>query len=64
MNPTIAPCPFCRNPAPANPMEVDADAWAIVCPSCGAIGPVGPNEEEARRRWNLRQAPLPGTESR
>jgi hypothetical protein len=55
---TISPCPFCSK-RDTQTIEVDAKAWAIVCAACGSIGPTGGNEEDARRRWNLRLAAAP-----
>jgi hypothetical protein len=52
---TVSPCPFCSR-RDVRVIEVDGNAWAIVCAACGSIGPMGSNEEDARRRWNLRLA--------
>lgn len=47
------PCPFCAART-IHPLEVDSNAWAIICPACGAIGPVGRDIEETTQRWNER----------
>jgi Lar family restriction alleviation protein len=54
----LSPCPFCGAPD-AGSIEADGDAWAMVCPDCGAIGPMGADEDEARQRWNRRAAGPP-----
>ena len=50
---SICACPFCAA-ANAHPLEVDADGWALVCGSCGAIGPIGQSEAKAVLLWNNR----------
>lgn len=47
------PCPFCAGEA-IHLLEVDKDAWAIICPSCGAIGPAAQDAGGAGRLWNQR----------
>lgn len=48
-------CPFCGVENP-HLEETDVCSWAVVCGSCGTIGPVGSDEIEAVDRWNWRPA--------
>ena len=48
-------CPFCGVENP-HLEETDVRSWAVVCGSCGAIGPVGNDEVKAVARWNWRPA--------
>jgi Lar family restriction alleviation protein len=57
--PTITPCPFCGDTAPATD-QVKLNVWAVVCDICGCIGPIeDPAEaeqspERAIELWNRR----------
>ena len=48
-------CPFCGVENP-HLEETDVRSWAVVCGSCGTIGPVGRDEIQAIGRWNWRPA--------
>ncbi len=51
--PDLEACPFCGS------LGVAIVGFAARCGTCGAVGPFGPTEEEAARRWNER-AKYPG----
>ncbi len=46
--PDLEPCPFCGS------LGVAIIGFAARCGSCGAVGPFGPTEVEAAKRWNVR----------
>lgn len=46
-------CPFCGVENP-HLEETDVRSWAVVCGSCGTIGPAGSDEIQAVARWNWR----------
>jgi Lar family restriction alleviation protein len=54
-NPELRRCPFCGVENP-HLEETDVHSWAVVCGSCGTIGPVGSDEVQAIDRWNWRPA--------
>lgn len=51
----LKPCPHCAYDDP----EYDSDVWpkefAVICPNCGAIGPVGDDMDQAAVLWNQRR---------
>jgi Lar family restriction alleviation protein len=53
--PPLCRCPFCGVENP-HLEETDVRSWAVVCGSCGTIGPVGNDEVQAIARWNWRPA--------
>lgn len=59
---TMSRCPFCGIENP-HLEETDVRSWAVVCGSCGTIGPVGRDEVQAVARWNRRPAPGSGSGS-
>ncbi len=46
--PTLEACPFCGS------LGAAVIGFGVHCGTCGAVGPFGPTEEEAARRWNKR----------
>ncbi len=50
--PTLRPCPFCGS------LGAAVIGFGVHCGTCGAVGPFGPTEEEAARRWNQRAADM------
>ena len=46
--PELKACPFCGS------LGVAVVGFGARCGTCGAVGPFGPTEEEAARRWNER----------
>ena len=48
-----AACPFCGNADGLRVIEVGAETyeWAVLCPNCGALGPVTDTQEKARETW-------------
>ncbi len=54
----LQPCPFCASPD-AHLLEVDCQAWAMVCTVCGSIGPVGRDQTLASALWNNRPSQPP-----
>ena len=46
--PDMKPCPFCGS------LGVAVVGFGARCGTCGAVGPFGPTEEDAARRWNQR----------
>ncbi|WP_373691537.1 Lar family restriction alleviation protein [Azonexus sp.] len=52
--PHLAPCPFCDG-TDVGPIEIDVNAWAVVCRACRTLGPSGPDENLAIALWNTRQ---------
>ncbi len=46
--PELKACPFCGS------LGAAVIGFGVHCGSCGAVGPFGPTEEEAARRWNAR----------
>lgn len=51
----IEPCPWCG--VPTDWLEAEAffgmkAIWFVVCNRCGARGPVGHDQTDAKRRWN------------
>ncbi len=55
--PDLLACPFCGS------LGVAIVGFAARCGTCGAVGPFGPTEEEAAKRWNER-AKYPGASRR
>ena len=53
-DPDLTPCPFCGGTAleVAQPLADESD-WAVICQSCGTMGPDG-TREHAERLWNIR----------
>jgi restriction alleviation protein Lar len=51
--PDLLACPFCGS------LGVAIVGFAARCGTCGAVGPFGPTEAEAAKRWNER-AKYPG----
>jgi Lar family restriction alleviation protein len=51
----ISPCPFCASKH-GKLTELDVDGWAVICDSCGGIGPVGHSAEDSIDQWNMRLA--------
>ncbi len=50
--PELRPCPFCGS------LGIAVVGFGARCGTCGAVGPFGPTEEEAARRWNKRVTDL------
>lgn len=53
------PCPFCGGAASqCYAEEVSDDAWTVICPSCGANGPLDLNRPNTASRavgaWDAR----------
>ncbi len=46
--PDLMACPFCGS------LGIAIVGFAARCGTCGAVGPFGPTEEEAAKRWNER----------
>ncbi len=46
--PDLIACPFCGS------LGVAIVGFAARCGTCGAVGPFGPTDVEAARRWNER----------
>jgi hypothetical protein len=59
----IRDCPHCANDRCELHELADqpGDAFAVLCPECGAQGPIDPMPEHALRKWNRRGAlpPVP-----
>jgi hypothetical protein len=56
--PELQACPFCGS------LGVAVVGFGARCGTCGAVGPFGPTEEDAARRWNQRRtipSVAPGT---
>ena len=51
---SISPCPFCASDQVTS-MEIDIAQWAIVCNSCGGVGPTTGSLAEATDAWNGRR---------
>lgn len=51
---SISPCPFCASEQVAS-IEVDLAQWAVVCNSCGSVGPTMESLRESIDAWNGRQ---------
>ena len=47
--PELQACPFCGS------LGVAVVGFGARCGTCGAVGPFGPTEEDAARRWNQRR---------
>jgi transcription initiation factor TFIIIB Brf1 subunit/transcription initiation factor TFIIB len=46
-------CPFCQTDSTkTDELELDLGRWAVVCSSCGAIGPLTSSKVGAVWRWN------------
>ena len=56
MTTAISQCPFCASDH-VRTMEVEAEGWAVVCDTCGAIGPVRQGESDSVESWNMRLTP-------
>lgn len=46
-------CPFCGS-EDTRPVKPTKEEWLLWCKGCGATGPVGKSEEEARKAWRKR----------
>jgi len=55
---TVRPCPFCRREH-CQVLELHdqpGDAFSVGCDDCGALGPMGIDDETAVELWNDRAA--------
>lgn len=53
----ITRCPFCAGDK-MHIEETDMSTWAVVCESCGTIGPVARDALGATYRWDSRDSQM------
>ena len=59
---TLEPCPFCGAEIGADDIHYietmnnsDAVLCQVICPKCGACGPVGYSDKRSAEHWNVRK---------
>ncbi len=57
---SLIECPFCGSHS-AHVIEIDASGWAVICGTCGVLGPSRSSPAEAAEHWNTRLPPVADT---